>query len=255
LRESNLTATECVNAPIGDKPPVIVVDYKLAEGTYTSGVRRATPPEPHDCPTCGSAASDPDPAHLVDGIYLDCPRCPSRPLHENGNSAAQQLAADVRDILAEEAARGQGKSSSSGGAKKRDNRRARIQARFEQEVALFNNGHSGDRVQITRMETASERVELQLTIDCKERLQEVSHERRDDVRRPFPQVQLIRDALKRYVHALEAPRETERGEAKARMELRLYPNELLLLDRACEFWTLSRGEIIEACLLEHLGGF
>lgn len=245
MREPNITAAH------GEQR--ILVEHRPTESVYTSGVRKATPPEPHDCPSCGSLATDPTPAHLVDGIYLDCPRCPSRAIYENGNSAAQQLSADVRDILAEEQARGSGKASSSPGRKSKD--RVRFQVRFEQEVALFNNGHSGDEIRVTRMDSASERVELQLTLDCKERLREVSHEQRNDAGRPYPQVQLIRDALKQRVHSLESPRESERGELKARMELRLYPGELLLLDRAAEYWSLSRGEIVEACLLEHIGEF
>ena len=37
------------------------------------------------------------------------------------------------------------------------------------------------------------------------------------------------------------------------MQLRLYPSELLMIDRAAEFWEMSRSAIVEACLWAYLG--
>lgn len=231
------------------------VDYVLPAGTYTGGLRRATPPEPHDCPGCGSLADDPNPAHLVDGSYLDCPRCSTRPVYDTDERTPdQQLSADVRDILAEEASRGSGRPSSSGGGrKKRNGNHGRMAVRFEQEVAAFLNGHSGDSVTIKRFETASERFELQLTLDCRERLREVAHDRRNEYGDPYPQVQLIRDAMQAEMLRLTSPREIERGTPRAQMQLRLYPSELILIDSAAAYWEMSRHQILEACLWEFLG--
>lgn len=229
-----------------------LVEYKLPEGTYTGGLRRATAPVPHDCPRCGSLADDPNPAHLVDEVWIDCPRCPPTADEEDERTADQKLKADVRDILREEASRGTVGGSSSGGGRRREKPRVRMEVRWEQEQTPLHNGHSGDRVSIKRLETASERVELQLSLDCKEMLREASHERRDEAGRPFPQVQIIREAL-RHVERLQVANKSERGVQKVRMELRMYPGEVLILDRACEFWELTRGEVVEACLEEMLG--
>lgn len=229
------------------------VDYVLPEGTYTNGVRRATPPVPHDCPGCGSLATDPHPAHLVDEIYLDCPRCGPAVPDDDDRSPKEQLTVDVRDILAEEAARGSRRSSGTGSGRKKRRSSGRLEVRFEQEVALYQNGHSGDAVAIKRFETASERFELQLTLDCRERLREVSHDKRNEYGEPYPQVQLIRDALRSEFLRLESPREIERGTPRAQMQLRLYPAEILMIDRAAEFWKASRPAIVEACLWAYLG--
>lgn len=244
--------THTPNAAEAAAPTYITVEHRLPEGTYTSGVHRATPPEPHDCPSCGSLATDPNPAQLIDGIYLDCPRCPSQALSEDVRTPDQQLTADVRDILAEEASRGSGRPSSSSGGGQRKKRAGRLDVRFEQEVALYDNGHSAERVQVQRLETASERFELRLTLDCRERLREVASEKRNEYGEPYPQVQLIRDAL-RKIQQLENPREIERGTPKDEIQLRLYPAELLIIDAAADYWEMSRHQVVEACLWAHLG--
>lgn len=230
------------------------VDYVLPEGTYTNGIRRATPTQPHDCPGCGSLATDPHPAQLVDEIYLDCPRCgPAAIPEDSDRSPAAQLSSDVRDILAEEAARGSRRGSGTGAGRKKRRSSGRLEVRFEQEVAAFLNGHSGETVVIKRFETATERFELQLTLDCRERLREVAHDMRNEYGEPYPQVQLVRDALKSEFLRLDSPREIERGTPRAQMQLRLYPSELLMIDRAAEFWEMSRPAIVEACLWAYLG--
>ena len=230
------------------------VDYVLPEGTYTNGVRRATQPEPHDCYGCGSLATDPNPAQLVDGIYLDCPRCgPAAAPEDSDRTPEAQLAVDVRDILAEEAARGSRRGSGTGSGRKKRRSSGRLEVRFEQELAQFLNGHSGDAVTIKRFESATERFELQLTLDCRERLREVSHERRNEYGKPYPQVQLVRNALKSEFLRLDSPKEIERGTPRAEIQLRFYPSELLMIDRAAEFWEMSRPAIVEACLWAYLG--
>lgn len=230
------------------------VEYVLPEGTFTNGVVRATPPVPHECPGCGSQETDPNPAVLIDDIYLDCPRCGSsaRPEDDDLNSDAR-LSADVRDILAEEASRGTGRPSSNGGSsrKKRNGNQGRMTVRFEQEVAALLNGQSGETIRVKRLETASERFELQLTLDCRERLREVAHDKRNEHREAYPQVQLVRDSLRLALH-LDNPREIERGTPRTQMQMRLFPSELLLIDRAAEYWKLSRHQVVEACLWEYL---
>lgn len=244
--------THTLNAAAATAPTYITVEHRLPEGTYTSGVHRATLPEPHDCPSCGSLASDSHPAHLVDGIYLDCPRCAPQALSEDVRTPDQQLTADVRDILAEEASRGSGRPSSSSGGGQKKKRAGRLDVRFEQDVPVYDNGHSAERVQVQRLETASKRFELRLTLDCRERLREVSLEERNEYGDPYPEVQLIRNAL-RNIQKLENPREIQRGTPRAEIQLRLYPAELTIIDAAAEFWEMSRHQVVESCLWAYLG--
>lgn len=68
---------------------------------------------------------------------------------------------------------------------------------------------------------ASDRFELQLTLDCKERLREVAHAKRNLYGRSYPQVQLVRDCLRKALGCLDNPQEIERGTPRAQRQMRL----------------------------------
>lgn len=132
---------------------------------------KATPrSEPiEQCPSCHMMAWEAEqiygrsPRYLCAGV-VDCPNCretvfvkrdtaPGDAELREGEerTAAQQLKADVRDILAEEQHRGSGKPSSSGSVRRREKNNSRHVVRVEQDWVGFAEAEESRSVTVEKL--------------------------------------------------------------------------------------------------------
>lgn len=215
------------------------------------------------CPYCGNTTE----VYETPQGVIDCYRCGVNQTRTQtilrGEGASREpitikaeeptLHQQVEDSFREDQRKGE-KGGGSSGSKGRKKPVKRGRSRVEQEPAFFNGGGGGSIVvkrKVERYAEADQRVKLYIPEWFKEKLTKEAQQRTRIDNRKWSMSQVIRSAMWKHAHGIEAVKPFEYGKGdRLELQLLLYPDEKKLLDESCAAKECSHGEFIAACVKE-----
>lgn len=192
---------------------------------------------------------------------IDCPRCPVRTapterreinLHTGEYREIDEQHLEVLDCLREDAQRGKGQGAGKGGSRGTKGRSKPIKfqrGRYEQDPVF--NGRAGGSIVVTskaeRIHAADKRMNLYIPAEFKAELEVEAERRTRTDSTKWPVSRLLRSSLRCARYVTEVTPFPYGAAERACLQLKVYPDELTLLDTACSVRNCSRGEFLAAC--------
>lgn len=193
-----------------------------------------------------------------EGIFIHCPECRGFPVvqvlikDEVTKKAIKcepeepSIRRQVLESFKDDQQKGE-KGGSSNKSYLRKKPLTRLQVRWEQDIPAFVNSRSGD-IKIERLEVASERVKLSLPVDIKSELDIASEVIKAEGGAEWSHSRILKKAFRENVHDLDIVKSISRGIDKVDIQLRLFPSESLILERAIQEYDATPTEVFAECL-------
>lgn len=227
---------------------------------YSGGIRYIKSDEPTSCIRCGHdyekavALAQPWPTMPKPG-YIHCPLCSPNEVYcaadynPTHREEQRRIEAEIREVFYEETRRG-GKGGSSGSSGRRREKKPgeKITIRVEQEWQGFANGIGGGIVEVKRIATATERLNLGLPVELADELDFAARERGER-----NTSSLIREAFDALLRDPESPPVAiESGTARRQVQVRIYADQKQMMDVVTARWLVSPSDMAAHVLTRFL---